>query len=98
MKRLAILCVSAISLAGVSEAREAWLYVDSFQYSDPAFETGIDVHFPDGPEVTGVRAVSANGTALTLDEYVSHQFAATLGPFSSFNDFRNAMVGNGLVD
>ena len=94
MKRLVILCVLAISLAGVSEARAAWLFVNGFQYSDPAFETSIDVDFSDRPEVTGVRAVSASGTALTLDEYVLHQFAATLGPFSSFNDFRNAMVGN----
>ena len=83
MKHLAILCVSAILLAGVSDARASWLHVDCFQYSDPAFETGIDLDLSDCPQVTGVRAVSADGTPLTLDEYTLHQFAATLGPFYS---------------
>jgi len=67
--------------------------VDMFKYSDPAFETAIQVNLSGVPGVTGVSATTAGGSSLPLTPYAPNQYAATVGPFASFDDARAATVG-----
>jgi hypothetical protein len=75
-------------------AQAASLSVNGFKYSDPAFETGIEVDLADVPGVTGVDAVSAGGANLSLSPYTTDQYAATFGPYADFASFLGATAGD----
>jgi hypothetical protein len=94
MRSAGVLCTVFVVMAGVSDVHGAELFVDAFRYSDPAWETGIEVDLSGVPGVTGVKATSPGGTGVTLDPFGPSQFASQLGPFGSFSDFHTATVGN----
>jgi hypothetical protein len=80
-----------VTLGGAAQA--AWLTVDAFKYSDPAFETSIQVNVAGVAGVTGVDAVSAGGTALSLSLLNVDHYGATFGPFGNFASFFGATAG-----
>jgi len=84
---------ACISLAG-SHAAGASLHVDAFKYSDPAYETGVEVDLAGIAGVTGVQAVSAVGTPVSLAPLGPDLYAGKLGTFGTFGDFETETVGN----
>lgn len=98
MKRVAGFAVVLAVLAGVAaataEASPAGdVVVDMFKYSDPAFETTIQLNLSDVPGVVGVSATTAGGSPLALTPFAPNQYVAKVGPFASFDDARAATVG-----
>ena len=94
MNQGAIACVLLVFLFCVSEVQGARLYVDAFKFSDPAFQTSIELDLADVADVVGVTALSADSTGLSLDPVGPGQFAQRTAPFGSFSDFHDATVGN----
>jgi hypothetical protein len=89
---LAVCCFLIVVPAGLSQAGQ--IYVDAFKFSDPAYQTAVQVDLAELGGITAVGALTANGTALTLDAFGSGQYGAWTGLWSNFSDFHSATVGN----
>ncbi|HOI53625.1 MAG TPA: hypothetical protein PLP01_00070 [Phycisphaerae bacterium] len=93
MKRSALGASMAVLLAAAA-AQAATVTVDCFQYSDPAYTANIQVDVSDAAGVTGARAVTAGGTAMTLDDLGGQQFGAWLPSVGAFASLHGAVVGS----
>jgi hypothetical protein len=83
----------AVLVAGAS-AGAAELSVSAFKFSDPAFQTNVEVDLTGVAGVTGVEAVMADSTVLTLDQFAADRFGKFSGQYASFAAFQAAFVGD----
>jgi hypothetical protein len=84
----------SVALLAAPAAWGADLFVDAFKYSDPMYETSIQVQFGVAPGVTGVSAKAADGTMVALNLVAPGDYYAKLGPFATFAAFHATTVGN----
>jgi hypothetical protein len=94
MKWTAMIVLAGATLAAAQPATAAQLFLDMFKYSDPAFESSLQVNLTGVPGVTGVTAHAADGSPLTLSAYAPGQYVAPLGPFTLFTQAHAASIGN----
>lgn len=83
----------AALVAGTSAAA-AELSVAAFKYSDPAFQANVEVDLAGVAGVTGVEAVMADSTVLSLDQFAADRFGKFSGQYASFAAFQAAVVGD----
>ncbi len=83
----------ALMLVWFTEARAARVTVNGFKYSDPAFESRIEVDLEGIAGVTGVDATAADGTAVSLTADGPDRYRAVLGPYANFLPFLAATGG-----
>ncbi len=92
--RARVLAALALMFTVCSELPAATLTVNGFKYSDPLFETRIEVNLAGVVGVTGVEAVSAGGVAQALSPSFIDQYDAVFGPYPDFVSFLGAIAGN----
>ena len=92
--RLFLPLLILVMLLVCAYAQAATVSVNGFKYSDPLFETGIEVDLSGVSGVTGVDAVSASGETMSLSPCAADRYAATFGPYADFGSFLGATSGN----
>jgi hypothetical protein len=86
------LMVAVLTVAAAAQA--ATVTVDCFQYSDPAYTANIQVDVSEVVGVTGVRAATAGGGSVVLEDIGGGQYGVWLPTFGSFAALHTAVVGS----
>ena len=77
-----------------ASAEAAGVEVNAFKYSDPSFESNVQVDLSGVPGVVGASVKTAGGTVQALSSYAPDHYGAWQGPWTSFAEFHTAAIGD----